>query len=142
MNKELSNRTKASEEQIVYAKILSYGTLIGLPILAIIFFIYISGIAAPLIPINELPNYWAMNVSDYMRNANLPQGWGWISLIKHGDFMNFIGITMLSGLTILCYMAILPILIRKKDTPYIIIAILEIAVLVFAASGILTAVGH
>ena len=59
-----------------------------------------------------------------------------------GYYLNFIGIAMLAGLTILCYLVILPILIKKKDTPYVIIAIIEIAVLVLAASGLLKTGGH
>ena len=58
-----------------------------------------------------------------------------------GDYLNFVGIAMLAGLTIVCYIAIMPALKRKKDMPYLIIAILEVAVLVLAASGILKA-GH
>ena len=49
---------------------------------------------------------------------------------------------MLSGLTILCYLVILPILFRKKDTAYAIIAIVEVLVLSLAASGLLKVGGH
>ncbi len=56
--------------------------------------------------------------------------------------LNFIPIAFLSGLTIICYLAIVPGLLRKKDTPYVILAILEIVVLCVAASGILGTGGH
>ena len=39
------------------------------------------------------------------------------------DYLNFVGIAILSGLTILCYLVILPILIRKKDNAYVVIAV-------------------
>jgi hypothetical protein len=63
-------------------------------------------------------------------------------MVGKGDFLNFIGIAFLSGVTILCYMVIIPIFFRKKDTVYGIIAIIEVAVLVLAASGLLRGGGH
>jgi len=42
----------------------------------------------------------------------------------------------------ICYLVILPILLRKKDIPYVVIAIAEVAVLALAASGILKSGGH
>lgn len=135
-------RPKASEEQLTYAGVLNIGMWIGLLVLVVTFIIYISGFFQSFVPINDLPKYWGMKVTKFNETLGAPIGWGWVSLIGNGDYLNFIGITMLSGLTVLCYMAILPILIRKKDASYIVIAILEVAVLVLAASGILKAGGH
>ena len=57
------------------------------------------------------------------------------------DFLNFGGIAILGGSTILCYLAIVPTLVRKKDNAYLAMTLLEVLVLTLAASGIL-AVGH
>lgn len=138
----MSDRTKASEEQILYAKILNIGMWFGLLVLVITFILYISGVFQSFIPIDELPKYWGMRSKDYIHAFNAPTGWGWTAMISKGDYLNYIGIAILAGLTVLCYIAILPAFIRKKDTPYIIIAILEVAVLLFAASSILKAGGH
>ena len=135
-------KTRASEEQFAYANILSYGTYIGLATMVITFFLYVGKVLEPVIPIEQLPHFWTMKVKDYMHEANLPHGWGWVNLVSHGDFVNFIGIVMLAGLTIVAYLRIIPILIKKKDTPFVIMAVVEIAILVLAASGILTAGGH
>jgi hypothetical protein len=69
-------------------------------------------------------------------------GWAWFGNLQFGDMLNFLPIAFLSLLTIICYLAILPGLIRKKDTAYVVIAILEIIVLAVAASGILGTGGH
>ncbi|RJQ49957.1 MAG: DUF1634 domain-containing protein [Nitrospiraceae bacterium] len=139
-----NDRTKASEEQIAYANILNVGMWIGLAIVIIMFFVYISGVLPRFIPIEDLPKYWGMKVNDFNHTLNAPTGWGWAApkYLLTGYYVNFIGIAILAGLTILCYAVILPILIRKKDTPYVIIAIAEIAVLALAASGILKTGGH
>ncbi len=135
-------KPKASEEQIAYAGILNIGMWLGLAIVVITFIVYASGILQSFIPISELPKYWGMKAAEFNHKMGVPLGWGWVSLVGKGDYLNFVGIAMLAGLTVLCYLVILPILIRKKDRSYIIIAILEIAVLALAASGILKSGGH
>jgi hypothetical protein len=135
-------KTKASEEQMAYAGVLNIGMWLGLAILVITFFIYLSGALPSFVPIDDLPKYWTMRVHDYNHELHAPTGWGWTALVGKGDYLNFVGIAMLSGLTILCYMVILPILIRKKDTAYVVIAIAEILVLSLAASGLLKVGGH
>ncbi len=137
-----NEKTKASEEQVLYANLLSYGTWIGLATLIVTFVLYVARILEPVVPIDRLPDYWGMKAKDYMHELHLPHGWGWTRLAGHGDFVNFIGIVALAGLTVVCYLAILPILIRKKDTPYVVMVIVEVLILALAASGILTAGGH
>jgi len=144
------NKKKASEEQLAYAGVLNIGMWIGLALLIVFFIVYISGLLPSYIPIGDLSTtppgskiaYWSMRAHDFNQAFNVPTGWGWIKLAGNGDYLNFVGITMLAGLTVACYMVILPILIRKKDTAYAIIAIVEVAVLALAASGILKTGGH
>lgn len=133
---------EATPEQILYAKLLEKGMYIGLLILLITFGLYAFGIMDPYIPMNEISKYWTMNVDDYLHHANIKAGWAWVGMIKYGDFVNFIGIAILAGVTILCYAAIVPTLMRSKDTIYVVLAILEVIVLSVAASGILGAGGH
>lgn len=144
------DREKASEEQLVYAGILNRGMLIGLALLVATFFIYVFGILPSYVPIEKLSEtpagsnvpYWGMRAHEFNQAFNIPTGWGWLAHVSKGDYLNFVGIAILAGMSILCYLSILPILIRKKDAAYVVIAILEVAVLVLAASGILKAGGH
>ncbi len=135
-------KTQASEEQFAYAGILNIGMWLGLAVLVITFFVYISGVLPTFVPIDELPKYWTMRVHDFNVQLGAPTGWGWVRLLGKGDYLNFVGIAMLSGLTLLCYAVILPILFRKKDKAYVAIAIAEILVLSLAASGLLKVGGH
>lgn len=134
--------TAASEEQIAYAKILNIGMWLGLAVLVVTFLLYLGGVFPGYVPIQDLPQYWGMRAHDFNVKLNAPTGWGWLGLVGKGDYMNFIGIAMLSGLTIACYLVIIPILQRKKDKAYVAIAIAEVLVLMLAASGILKAGGH
>lgn len=133
---------EATPEQLLYAKILERGMYLGLLIILITFGLYAFGVMDPYIPLDKISKYWSMNVNDYLHHANIKAGWAWVGMIKYGDFVNFIGIAILAGVTILCYAAIVPTLLKNKDTVYAIIAILEVIVLTVAASGILGAGGH
>jgi len=144
------DRKKASEEQLAYAAVLNKGMWIGLALLIVTFIIYVSGILPSYVPIQKLSEvpqgsmvpYWGMRAHEFNKEFNVPHGWGWLSLVNKGDYLNFVGIAMLGGLSMICYVVILPILIRKKDNAYVVIAALEVAVLLLAASGILKAGGH
>lgn len=138
----MEKRLKATEEQLAYAKFLDLGMKAGLLILIITFVIYLTGIFAPHIPVKDLPQYWGMPVHKYLNHTGIHPGWSWLRMLDKGDFLNFIGIAFLAGVTAICYIAIIPMLFRKKDTIYGVLAILEVLVLVLAASGILRAGGH
>lgn len=135
-------KLKATEEQLAYAKLLDFGMKLGLLVLIITFIVYLSGILSPHIPVNDLPRYWSMSVHKYLEATGIHPGWTWLGMLGKGDFLNFIGIAFLAGVTILCYLRIIPILFRKKDSVYGILAIVEVLILVLAASGILKAGGH
>ena len=132
---------EASPEQLLYARILEIGMYIGLLILFITFGLYTFGILDPYIPLDKISNYWSMNVHDYLKHAEIKAGWAWLGMIKYGDFINFIGVAILAGVTIICYAAIVPTLLKNNDKVYAILAVLEVIILSAAASGIL-AVGH
>ncbi len=141
--------TRITEEQRTYANILNAGMYTGLALLLIGFALYVSGAITPAVPLDEVAHHWDLSVGDYLDTVNEHYlhrdhhltGWWWLSALGHGDYLNFIGIAVLSGVTIVCFLGIIPTLFRKKDYVYAAIAIVEVVVLVAAASGIL-AVGH
>jgi len=138
----MEKKAHATEEQLAYAKLLDLGMKVGLLMLVITFCIYVSGIFTPHVPVNDLPSYWIMPVKDYLEATHAPHGWGWTGMLGKGDFLNFTGIAFLAAVTIWCYIRIVPILFRKKDTVYAMLAIIEVLVLVLAASGVLKGGGH
>lgn len=137
-----TEKNAASEEQITYAHILNWGMAIGFVILTAAFLMYVFGVLPNFVPIEDLPKHWSKNVHEFNHDLHAPTGWGWLAYVGKGDYLNFVGVAILAGLTIFCYLAIIPALLRKKDTPYLMIAIAEVLVLVLAASGILKGGGH
>ncbi|HET8538526.1 MAG TPA: hypothetical protein VFL83_01510 [Anaeromyxobacter sp.] len=131
-----------AEEQLAYARLLDRGMKVGLLALTASFLVYVSGALQPRVPVADLPRYWSLPVKEYLAATGIHPGWGWLALLGHGDFLNFLGIAFLSGVTIACYLAIIPILFRKKDAIYGWIAVAEVLVLALAASGVLNAGAH
>ena len=148
MSSEVETQEDQSE-QLLYAKVLEIGMYLGLVILFVTFALYVSRVVEPAVPLDQVSNYWEQGVHEYLEAVNHdylhmehpPTGWAWVTMLGKGDFLNFVGIAILAGITILCYLAIVPTLLRKKDNAYVAIALLEVIVLALAASGIL-AVGH
>ncbi|MGE0080124.1 MAG: hypothetical protein AB7U81_02375 [Thiohalomonadaceae bacterium] len=134
-------RQYASEEQVAYARILDAGMKLGFVVVVVSFLLYVFGLVTPHVPVEQLPHYWTLSAQDYMAATNVPTGWGWLSLAGKGDYLNFIGIAILSLVTVVCYLRILPILVKGGDKAYTIIAGLEVLVLLLAASGVLV-IGH
>jgi hypothetical protein len=132
----------ARPEQLLYARILEKGMFLGLLILLITYAIYALGIATPYIPLNDIPKLWSMDVHQYLQTCKIEEGWAWLSMVRYGDFMNFIGIAMLAGVTIICFLAIVPILWKQNDKVYACLSLVEAIILAIAASGILGAGGH
>ncbi len=138
----MDKKVIATEEQVAYAKLLDSGMKAGLLILIGTFAVYVIGLLTPHVPVEELPNYWKMPVHKYLAATGIHPGWAWLGMLHKGDFLNFIGIAFLAGVTLTCYIRIIPILFKKKDTIYGVLAVLEVLVLCLAASGILKAGGH
>lgn len=146
----MSEITKeATHEQLLYANVLEKGMYAGLVLMFITFALYVFGIMTPAVPRAVVSSLWSQPVHDYLVAINtnylhlehLPTGWAWLSLIGKGDFLNFLPVAILSGVTIMCYAIIVPGLFKRGDKAMGIIAVAEAVILTLAASGLL-AVGH
>lgn len=140
---------RADNEQLLYASILEVGVYLGLVVLLVTFALYASGLVEPGVPVHQLPRYWQLSAHEYLETINaehlhhdhLITGWAWLTMVGKGDYLNFIGIALLAGVTIVCFLGIIPTLLRKHDRLYATMAAVEVLVLALAASGAL-AVGH
>lgn len=132
----------AAPAQIRYANTLFYGSVIGFVIMLVTYALYVLGVLEPQIPLDQMPALWTQSAAAYREVGNIPQGWGWLALIGKGDICNFIGIVILAGLTIVCFIQLGCSFLRRKDWLMSVIAFLEVVVLALAASGILVGGGH
>ena len=96
---------QAGPEQLAYAGVLEKGMLFGMILLLVTYFIYVVGIFKSYIPLAEIPQCWSMNVHDYLDHCKIETGWSWVSMLRYGDFLNFTGIALLAGVTIICFLS-------------------------------------
>lgn len=132
----------AAPAQIRYANTLFYGSVIGFVIMLATYALYVLGILEPQIPLEQMPTLWTQSAAVYRETGNIPQGWGWLRLVTKGDISNFVGIVILAGLTIVCFIQLGCSFLRRKDWLMSGIALLEVLVLTLAASGVLVSGGH
>lgn len=136
------NKGMATPEQITYSNLLFYGCWSGLALMIVTYLIYVLGFMAPHVSMSEVVRLWSQPVHEYLTQGQAPTGWNWVMLLGKGDFLNFLGIALLAGLTILCYIPLIPAYLKKKDPIFAILAVAEILVLMVAASGIVGGGGH
>ncbi|MGD9216901.1 MAG: hypothetical protein PVJ84_18965 [Desulfobacteraceae bacterium] len=133
---------KPSREQIIYANLLLMGMVAGIIVMMITYAIYLAGFLPPHVDLNVISANWGKGIHDYLEITHSPHGWGWAALLLKGDFLNYIGFTLLGLMTIFCYLVLVRGYLCKKDWIYAVISVLEILVLSLAASGILGSGGH
>ena len=133
---------KPMPEQIAYANLLFIGAWAGILMMIITYFFYVGGIITPHVDVVLITQNWDKGVDEYLKITNSPHGWKWLSLLTKGDFLNFVGIVLLAIMTIICYLLLIAGYKKRKDWPYLFIAVMEVVVLALAASGILGAGGH
>ena len=135
----MNNNNHISVEQQRYAMLLSWGTRSGLAVLIVSFLVYMFGLMPAHVPVEQLPNVWNLPVAEYLKQTGTPTGWAWLTLIGNGDFASLIGIAWLSGCSLICLVAVIPIYMRRKDKVFVMICVAALAVQLLAASGILKA---
>ena len=133
------DQVQQSPEQLRYARLLDWGTRIGLVLLIVSFVAYVLGLAEAHVPPERLPQIWQHPVGRYLELTGSPTGWGWLALVHRGDIAGLVGIAVLAGCSVLCLLALVPMYLRRGDRAYAALCVAEAAVVVLAASGVLAA---
>ena len=134
-------RDGVGAQQPVYAAWLEAGARLGLGLLVLTFASYVFDVWEPHVPIEHLPNLWRLPVHEYRQTTASPAGWGWLKLLARSDYQTYIGVALLSSVTIACFARIVPALFARGERLYAWIAVAQIAVLMLAATGVVSG-GH
>ena len=122
--------------QLRYARLLDWGTRIGLAALVISFVIYNAGLLPSQVPRHRLPELWGEPVARYLELTGAPTGWQWLTMLQHGDVLGFVGIAVLAGCSGVCLLSLLPLYRRRGDRAYVGLCLAQMAVLLVAAAGV------
>jgi hypothetical protein len=125
-------------EASLYARLLDWGTRVGLVVLVLGFAAYVFGFTTPFVSLEQLPQLWNQPVAIYLQKTGTPTGWGWLALAGKGDMLNLVGIAILAGCSIPPLLGLTALYFKRRDHAYAAICAVIVLVLVLAASGVLT----
>jgi hypothetical protein len=128
-------------EQLLYARLLDWGTRLGLLVLLLTFAAYTLGLLTPHVPLERLPELWSHPVGRFLEETQSPTGWGWLALVHRGDVAGLVGIVILAGCSLVCLLALVPLYLRRGDKAFAALCLAEVAVVLLAAAGWLSG-GH
>ncbi len=126
-------------EQRIYAQWLAAGSRLSFALLVTTFIIYLAGVVPPLVPVADLPKYWGLSAARYVAATGTPTGWHWLDLLSRSDVMNLAGIACVALVTPVCFTRLVPEFVRQRENTFAAIALMELWILVLAASGIAAA---
>lgn len=128
-------------EQERYARLLDWGTRLGLAVLVLSFAAYLLGLLPPHVAPERLPELWNLPVDQYLARTQSPTGWGWVALLPGSDILGLAGIVILAGVSVPCLLALVPLYAARGEKAFVAICLAEVAVVLLAASGWLAG-GH
>jgi hypothetical protein len=130
-------RDDALAAQRAYARWLSWGMSIGFALLVASFVAYVAGLA-PHVPIEQLPELWRKPASNLLAQTHVAAGWGWARALPRSDMLVMAAIAILSTCSIPCLLAAARVFQRSRERVLVAVCVLEVAVLILAASGLLS----
>lgn len=122
--------------RMAYAALLQHCVNIGFIMLLVSFALYATGLLKAHVPLETLPEQWKLPATEFMAVNQLHGGWSWLRLIHRGDYLCYVGLVFLALTTVFCYLRVLPFFLRERKHTLALIVVLEIVVLLSAASGI------
>ncbi|NTV92263.1 MAG: DUF1634 domain-containing protein [Chlorobiaceae bacterium] len=124
--------------QFVYARVLDFVSHTGMLFIAAGYFVYVLQLLPLSVSISAVADNWHLSASDMQQKLHVPSGWSFMGsmtdLLK-GDVLSYTSILFLCMATILCLVFAAKTFFREKNYIYTIIAVLQVLVLLFAASG-------
>lgn len=143
MNQASMNQAAPQQppEQLRYARWLEWGTRVGLAVLVLSFLGYAAGLLPAQVTPQRLAELWGLPVGQYLQQSGAGTGWAWLSHWYKGDTLGLVGIVILAGCSLPALLALLPLFVRRGDKSFVLLVLVEVAVVLLAASGLLSG-GH
>jgi hypothetical protein len=119
-----------------YARWLDGWTRVAYVVCLLAFIAYVFGVLPPLVPPEQLPRLWHLPLAQYLEATGAPTGWAWLHELGRGDYANFFGLALFACIVLVCHAAMIGPLLRRGERLLAALAAAQVAVLLFAASGL------
>jgi hypothetical protein len=131
-----------SKTQKRYAHVLYWVAAVGQILLVLGYIIYVSKLLPRETPIERITQAWHLSAAELTDELGLETGWNWIRKLSYGDSISYGALVMLALGTNICLLVAAVSYFREKNRKYAFIVILQIVVLLVAASGIVSGGGR
>ena len=129
-----------SREELVqkrYARWLDAANRIAFAASLAAFVVYAGGLLPSFVPLERLASLWHLPVDDYLERTGARAGWEWLGLLAYSDYLALACVALIGMVTLVCYLAILPLLVRVGERLEAALVAAQVIVLLIAASGAL-----
>ena len=140
-NKGGAVATGASTEQLLLSSLFDNLSKVAMVGLLVTFVLYMMDKPKALVSAKIVSHFWGLRVGAYLKTVHLGTGWAWACHLGHSDMLAFAAIAFLCLISAICYATMVFVFLKKKDTIYAVLSTGIVAVLLVAASGILSR-GH
>ena len=124
-----------------YARWLDAATRMAFAASLAAFVVYASGLLPSFVPLEQLASLWHLPVDEFLERTGAPAGWEWLRLLGYSDYLALACIALIGTVTLVCYLAILPLLVRVGERLEAALVAAQVIVLLIAASGALAGGG-
>lgn len=134
--RENADETPRTETQLIYARVMRWISSAGLILMVVVFGLYILGVLPVRIDVEQIARNWHTSSRVFIDRLDALTGWQWVASLGYGDALSLGTIVLLATTTPVCLIVAALVYARKRSWIYAAIAIVQTAVLVFAASGL------
>ncbi len=119
-----------------YARWLDGWTRFAYVVSLVAFLAYLFGVLPPSVAPEKLAQLWHLPLARYLEATGAPTGWAWLHSLGHADYANFAGLALFACIVLVCHAAMIAPLLRRGERLLAALAAAQVAVLLFAASGL------
>ena len=128
-------RVSSAEINRVFERVEVHGVRWTLALVLVSFFLYISGWMEAFIPPDKLPDLIGAGLETFVRENNAPTGWRWLGMLGYSDMLSLGALVLLVGVIFAAYLMVVPMLLRRRDTLYLALVCLQLALFIVAGLG-------
>lgn len=139
-----NGKVYADKVQLAYANTLEIVSHAIIIVMALGFVLYVLQLLPLTVPVETVAANWHLNATKLQMKIHHHCGWSCFTDLQtflHGDAISYASVIFLSMATLLCLSTAFIAFIREKNQIFAGITMLQVLVLLVAASGIFTS-GH